>query len=449
MYLITLEGGDGSGKGTATKMVSEILLKEASFTSVEITAEPRRNHPLGKLAVESVRTGDAGPLQEAGFFAADRLDHSHMWIRPRLAMGSVVISERNVHSSLVYQGIVGDLGLDQVARLNSGAMVPDLTIWLDCDPEGALKRINQGTLRMETMNKTEYFETDELQKKIRSGFHSLLGGDIPMPSPFDKGAIIGPIMNHGSEAELEQKIRSTIRRFLSSRPSPINVSLQEVELNLIRKSMDANDGQQTLDVGASPSRDHEDWLQGEAPWKILSNAMKIYSDAWNSTNSKLASTVPKVALSETVFSIIGTLSMISSADVKQLRSTLGPVRTVSHRHTQRMIQFLDAHQWIRRHRTILGREAPRSELRPDWQAFGKLALLLGPIRPKLHEWHRKAGPSPRWKDALANLLKNGDESLISNVKLCIQRFEVIGCGRGKDSKIPEDIDEFRRWYRGD
>ena len=73
MYLITLEGGDGSGKGTATKMVSEILLKEASFTSVEVTAEPRRNHPLAKLAVESVRTGDAGPLQEAGFFAADRL----------------------------------------------------------------------------------------------------------------------------------------------------------------------------------------------------------------------------------------------------------------------------------------------------------------------------------------------------------------------------------------
>ena len=76
-------------------------------------------------------------------------------------------------------------------------------------------------------------------------------------------------------------------------------------------------------------------------------------------------------------------------------------------------------------------------------------MVLAPIRSKLYEWHRKAGPSPRWKDALGNLLKNGDESLISNVKLCIQRFEVIGCGRGKDSKIPEDIDEFRRWYRGD
>ncbi len=449
MYLITLEGGDGSGKGTATKMVEEILLKEASFSSVEVTAEPRRNHPLGKLAVESVRTGDAGPLQEAGFFAADRLDHSHMWIRPRLAMGSAVISERNVHSSLVYQGIVGDLGLDQVARLNSGAMIPDLTIWLDCDPEVALKRINQGTLRMETMNKTEYFETDEFQKKIRSGFHSLLGGDVPMPPPFNQGEIVGPIMNHGTEGELQEKIRKTIRRFLNSRPTPINVSLQEVELNLIRKCIDANDGQQTLDVGTSPSKDHEDWLQGEPPWKIISNAVKIYSEAWSSTNPKLSSTIPKVALSETVFSIIGTLSIISSVDVKQLRSSLGPVRTVSHRHTQRMIQFLDVQQWIRRHRTILGREAPRSELRPDWQAFGKLALLLGPLRSRLHEWHRKAGPSPRWKDALTHILRDGEESTISSVELCIQRFDIIGTGGSKGSEIPADIDGFRRWYRGE
>ena len=50
MYLITLEGGDGSGKGTATKMVAEILRQEGSFTSTQVTAEPRRTHPLGRLA---------------------------------------------------------------------------------------------------------------------------------------------------------------------------------------------------------------------------------------------------------------------------------------------------------------------------------------------------------------------------------------------------------------
>ena len=55
MYLITIEGGDGSGKGLATKVVSEVLQKEFSFTSVEVTGEPRREHPLGRLAIDAVR----------------------------------------------------------------------------------------------------------------------------------------------------------------------------------------------------------------------------------------------------------------------------------------------------------------------------------------------------------------------------------------------------------
>ena len=55
MYLITIEGGDGSGKGLATKVVAEVLEKEFCFTSVEITGEPRRDHPLGRGALDSVR----------------------------------------------------------------------------------------------------------------------------------------------------------------------------------------------------------------------------------------------------------------------------------------------------------------------------------------------------------------------------------------------------------
>ena len=57
MYLITIEGGDGSGKGLATKIVSEDLHKEFSFTSVEVTGEPRREHPLGRLAIDAVAKG--------------------------------------------------------------------------------------------------------------------------------------------------------------------------------------------------------------------------------------------------------------------------------------------------------------------------------------------------------------------------------------------------------
>ena len=106
MYLFSIEGGDGSGKGLATKIVAEILERDFAFASVEVTGEPRREHPLGRLAIDSVRQKKMPPEQEAGLFAADRLDHSHGWILPRLKEGRAVVSELNVHSSLVYQRLV-------------------------------------------------------------------------------------------------------------------------------------------------------------------------------------------------------------------------------------------------------------------------------------------------------------------------------------------------------
>ena len=83
MYLFSIEGGDGSGKGLATQIVNEVLQSEFCFTSVEATAEPRRGHALGRLAIESVRRQKLTPAEEAGLFAADRLDHSHGWLHFR------------------------------------------------------------------------------------------------------------------------------------------------------------------------------------------------------------------------------------------------------------------------------------------------------------------------------------------------------------------------------
>ena len=76
MYLISVEGGDGSGKGEAARILAE-LLSEFPFPDVVSTHEPRRHSELGKLALSSVKLGDKTPLEEAGLFAADRLDHSH------------------------------------------------------------------------------------------------------------------------------------------------------------------------------------------------------------------------------------------------------------------------------------------------------------------------------------------------------------------------------------
>ncbi|MEO2121319.1 MAG: hypothetical protein ABGX44_05845, partial [Candidatus Poseidoniia archaeon] len=77
--MISVEGGDGSGKGEAARILKEIV-SDFPFPAVVMTHEPRRTSPIGMLALESVKKGDKTPLQEAALFAADRLDHTHTWI---------------------------------------------------------------------------------------------------------------------------------------------------------------------------------------------------------------------------------------------------------------------------------------------------------------------------------------------------------------------------------
>ena len=264
MYLISVEGGDGSGKGEAARILGE-LLSEFPFPDVVMTHEPRRHSELGKLALQSVKLGNKTPLEEAGLFAADRLDHSHTFIRPHLANGCVVISDRNIHSSLIYQGVVGDLGLSKVAGMNAAAMIPDLVFWIDCDPEKAMKRIKSGTLRM-TSQKQEYFETQEIQTAIRQGFHELFGELGDVPSPFNQCCVVGPIMNEGGLDELKTKLRRELRRFFNKKPLPLNVDRDAVDRTLLNALVHDVKKQRRL-PGAPQERTaiHVGWLGGKSP----------------------------------------------------------------------------------------------------------------------------------------------------------------------------------------
>ena len=98
MYLIAIEGPDGSGQGAASRIVNDTIRAEFTATGTWLTAEPRKHAPLGKMAIESVRDEGTLPIEQATFFAADRLHHSHVEIKPRLEQGKVVISDRNVIS---------------------------------------------------------------------------------------------------------------------------------------------------------------------------------------------------------------------------------------------------------------------------------------------------------------------------------------------------------------
>lgn len=140
---ITLEGGEGSGKSTQGKLLRDAL--ETSGQSVVLTREPG-----GSPGAEAIRnllvTGDTDRwdgLTEALLLFAARRDHVERTIRPALADGVIVISDRFADSTMAYQGYGHNLDrekIDALYRLSLGDFQPDLTLILDIPVEQGLKR---------------------------------------------------------------------------------------------------------------------------------------------------------------------------------------------------------------------------------------------------------------------------------------------------------------------
>jgi len=129
---ITFEGGDGSGKTTQVNMLAEYL--RDSGREVVATREPGGTG-LGREIRKLILHGeDMCPKAEALLYAADRAHHIATVVRPALARGAVVLADRYLDSSVAYQGVARDLGLDEVRDLSLWAtdgLMPSLTLLLD------------------------------------------------------------------------------------------------------------------------------------------------------------------------------------------------------------------------------------------------------------------------------------------------------------------------------
>jgi dTMP kinase len=148
---VVLEGGDGSGKSTQARLLSAWLRQQG--VEVVETHEPGAT-PLGRGIRALLLDGDAavGPRAEALLMAADRAQHVAAVVAPALARGAWVVSDRHVPSSLVYQGVVRGLGVEEVASLSewaAGAVVPDLVVVLDVDDHTAEARREAASDRLE------------------------------------------------------------------------------------------------------------------------------------------------------------------------------------------------------------------------------------------------------------------------------------------------------------
>jgi dTMP kinase len=141
---ITLEGGEGAGKSTQSRLLAAAL-RTRGLEVIE-TREP--GGTPGAEAIRSLLLGTEGegwnPRAEALLFAAARSDHAERLILPALAAGKWVICDRFVDSSRAYQGGAGGLTDADVMALHaigSGGLLPDLTLLIEIAPEIATARL--------------------------------------------------------------------------------------------------------------------------------------------------------------------------------------------------------------------------------------------------------------------------------------------------------------------
>lgn len=143
---IAFEGGEGAGKSTQARLLAEAL--RARGLGVLLTREPG-----GTPGAEAIRhllldpPGPGwGPAAEALLFAAARADHAERAIRPALAAGDWVVSDRFLDSSRAYQGGGGgvpDSDILELHRIGSAGLMPDLTVLIEIPPEMAAARLSR------------------------------------------------------------------------------------------------------------------------------------------------------------------------------------------------------------------------------------------------------------------------------------------------------------------
>jgi dTMP kinase len=171
---ITFEGGEGAGK---TSVISE-LAKSLEFAGFNLitTREPggiKISENIRQIILDTNNTAMDGRT-EALLYAAARRQHLVEKVIPELKLGKIVLCDRFLDSSLVYQGIARKIGLDEIFLINNFAIencMPKLTFYFDIDPKIGLARISKN--RDREINRLD-MENLDFHYSVREGYLKLL-----------------------------------------------------------------------------------------------------------------------------------------------------------------------------------------------------------------------------------------------------------------------------------
>ena len=168
---ITFEGADGSGKTTQIELLKKYLLN--NNIDFVFTREPG-----GTIISEAIREiildktyDEMTNKTEVLLYAASRAQHVEQYIKPLLEQGKIVICDRYIDSSVVYQGIARGIGVEEVFKINSWAtnsLQPDITILLDIDVSVSIKR----KVKQKELDRLE-LQKEEFHKKVIEGYRML------------------------------------------------------------------------------------------------------------------------------------------------------------------------------------------------------------------------------------------------------------------------------------
>jgi dTMP kinase len=170
---ITLEGIDGSGKSTQHRLLVNHLRE--SGVRVVSTREPGGTaigEQIRAILLASATKGMA-PLAELALMYAARAQHLEEVVRPALARGEIVISDRYNDASLAYQGYGRQLGTAVVKALDRaicGATQPDLTFVLDLPVGQALARAKGREVRRKSRRRRFEAESLKFHQRVRRGY---------------------------------------------------------------------------------------------------------------------------------------------------------------------------------------------------------------------------------------------------------------------------------------
>ena len=205
--LISFEGSEGSGKSTQISRIAARFMKaKRDVVTVREPGGTELGEQIRNIIVHNSKGDEMCAETELLLFAAARAQLVREVIAPALIAGKIVLSDRYLDSSTVYQGIARNLAADPVAQINHfaiGNVMPNLTVVIDVPTTVSLKRLKQ---RASDLPDRMERENIEFYKKVREGYLVLAKG---MPERF--------IVVDGTKSvdAIEKKIWSEIKARLA------------------------------------------------------------------------------------------------------------------------------------------------------------------------------------------------------------------------------------------